>query len=99
MQTASSNKGFYLSIAMLSVLAAIACEPALAAGGLEKVNTFMENILSVLRGVQVVTVTVAIIWIGYKLLFSQAGIRDCFPIIGGALLIGGGAELAKFLLE
>jgi type IV secretion system protein VirB2/type IV secretion system protein PtlA len=84
----------FLLVALCVALAA----PVMAQGGLDKVNTFMDNILSILRGIQVVTVTIAIMYIGYQVIFKAAGIRDCFPVLIGALLIGGAAELAIFLL-
>lgn len=73
-------------------------EPALAAGGLEKVNSFMENILDVLRGISIVVVTIAIMWAGYKYLFRRAEIAECAKILGGGLLIGGASELTQYLL-
>lgn len=90
-----------------SFLAAVVCitllavEPAFAqigGGGLTKVNTFMDNVLMVLRGVSITVVTIAIIWAGYKFLFKHADLGEVGKILGGGLLIGGAAELAGFLL-
>jgi type IV secretory pathway VirB2 component (pilin) len=86
------------------VLAAVGClmllgvEPAFAQGGLSKVNTFVENVLTVLRGVSISIVTIAIIWAGYKFLFKHADLGEAGKILGGGLLIGGAAELAGYLL-
>jgi type IV secretion system protein VirB2/type IV secretion system protein PtlA len=91
--------------ALIGSVLALAClfalEPAFAqaaSGGLDKVNTFMESILAILRGVSIITVTLAIMWAGYKFLFQHAGLRDLMPIIGGGLLIGGASEVAIYLL-
>lgn len=75
-------------------------DPAFAqAGGLDKVNTFMDNVLNILRGVSITTVTIAIMWAGYKFLFKHADMAEVGKILAGGLLIGGAAELAIFLLS
>lgn len=79
-------------------LALLVIEPAFAQGGLDKVNTFMDNVLGVLRGASIAVVTVAIMWAGYMFLFKKADITDCGKILAGGLLIGGAAELASYLL-
>jgi type IV secretory pathway VirB2 component (pilin) len=67
-------------------------------GGLDKVNSFLEKILTVLHGISITIVTIAIIWSGYKFLFKNADIRACATILGGGLLIGGATEIAGYLL-
>jgi type IV secretion system protein VirB2/type IV secretion system protein PtlA len=89
---------FWLFEFLLFALCVALAAPVMAQGGLDTVNTFMSNVLNILRGIQVVTVTIAIIYIAYQIIFKAAGIRDCFPILIGALLIGGASELAVFLL-
>lgn len=64
---------------ILVLLAGVLCslvDPAWAqaVGGLERVNTFVESILAVLRGVSVGVATIAIIWAGYKF-FALIGFR------------------------
>lgn len=91
------NRGL---LVLLTFAAVFAAEPALAqVGGLDKVNTFMDNVLAVLRGVSITTVTIAIIWAGYKFLFKHADIAEVGKILAGGLLIGGAAELANYLLS
>lgn len=86
-------------LALLAFAVLFAAEPAFAqTGGLDKVNTFMDNVLSILRGVSITVVTIAIMWAGYKFLFKHADIAECAKILAGGLLIGGAAELARFLL-
>ena len=86
---------FLTAVAML-----IAAEPALAqaAGGLDKVNTFVDNVLLVLRGISIGVVTIAIMWAGYQFLFKRADFTEIGKILGGGLLIGGASELARYLL-
>lgn len=95
----NNETGKALSImAVFLGLALLAAEPAFAQGGLDKVNTFVENVLVVLRGISIGVVTVAIMWAGYKFLFKQADMAECGKIMAGGLLIGGAAELAAYLL-
>lgn len=68
------------------------------AQGLDKVNTFMDSVLSVLNGVSLAVVTIAIMWAGYKLLFKHADVTEVGKILGGGLLIGGAAQLAAYIL-
>jgi SNF family Na+-dependent transporter len=70
-----------------------------APGGINKVNTFVNNILVVLRSVSIGVVTIAIMWAGYKFLFKHSDLGECLKILGGGLLIGGAAELANYLLS
>jgi type IV secretion system protein VirB2/type IV secretion system protein PtlA len=88
---------FYISI-MGCLLALVVTEPALAAGGLGKVNSFMDDIVGVLHGISIAVVTIAVMWAGYKYLFKHSDITECAKILGGGLLIGGAGEIAAFLV-
>ena len=101
MQTNVNNNNTGKALSVMAVflgLALLAAEPAFAQGGLDKVNTFVENVLVVLRGISIGVVTVAIMWAGYKFLFKQADMAEAGKILAGGLLIGGAAELASYLL-
>ena len=91
-------KGALPLLSLLALAVLFATEPAFAQGGLDKVNTFLDNVLTVLRGASIAVVTIAIIWAGYKFLFKHADMMECLKILGGGLLIGGAAEIARFLL-
>ena len=93
-----SNAKTLSIMAVVACLALMAVEPAFAQGGLDKVNTFVENVLVVLRGISIGVVTIAIMWAGYKFLFKHADMAECGKILAGGLLIGGAAELAQYLL-
>lgn len=98
MKSAAYRHVFLLALPALSL--AMLVEPAWAqSGGLDKINTFMDNVLSILRGVSITVVTIAVMWAGYKFLFKHADIAECGKILAGGLLIGGAAEIAHFLLE
>jgi type IV secretion system protein VirB2/type IV secretion system protein PtlA len=85
-------------LGLIALIALMMVEPAFAVGGLSKVNTFVQNVLSVLQGIAIAVVTVAIMWAGYKFLFKHADIAEVGKILGGGLLVGGAAELAAYLL-
>jgi type IV secretion system protein VirB2/type IV secretion system protein PtlA len=89
-------------VLLLVVLAGVLCslDPAWAqtVGGLERVNTFVESVLAVLRGISVGVATIAIIWAGYKFFFQRADLSEVLYILGGGLLVGGAAEIARYLV-
>lgn len=86
------------TLGMFFVLALFVTEPAFAQGGLDKVNTFVENVLMILRGVSIGVVTIAIMWAGYKFMFKHADMAEIGKILGGGLLVGGAAEIARYVL-
>jgi len=89
-----------LLLAITGFAALLLADPVLAqgVGGLAKVNTFMDNVLSVLRGISITVVTIAIMWAGYKFLFKHADMAECAKILAGGLLIGGASELSRWML-
>ncbi|MDD3465174.1 MAG: TrbC/VirB2 family protein [Candidatus Cloacimonetes bacterium] len=91
---------FSTPVMLMLAAMAIMVEPAFAgdSGGLEKVNSFVENVLAILRGISLGVVTGAIMWAGYKYLFKHADLGEVGKILAGGLLIGGAAELAGYLL-
>lgn len=93
---AASRVSTAVAVASVAVLAGT--EPAFAAGGLDKVNTFIDNIMTVLQGVSISVVTIAIMWAGYKFLFKHADFAEVGKILGGGLAIGGASQLAVYLL-
>lgn len=93
--TAMKNTGTICAMMAFAMLVAV--EPAFAQG-VEKIDSFLENVLSILRGASIAVVTIAIMWAGYKYLFKHADLAEVGKILAGGLLIGGAAELARFLL-
>lgn len=97
MSKSVSVQKFGAHFAFALLLSLVFIEPAFAQG-LEKVNTFMNNVVAVLRGASLAVVTIAIMWAGYKYLFKHADIAEVGKILAGGLLIGGAAQLAAYLL-
>lgn len=94
----SSMKNVGSVCAMFAFAMLVAVEPAFAQG-VEKVNSFLDNVLMILRGASIAVVTIAVMWAGYKYLFKHADLAEVGKILAGGLLIGGAAELANFLLS
>lgn len=80
---------FFISVLFVS-------SPAFAE--FKKAQKLMEKIEGGLRGLSLVSVTIAIIWVGYKVLFGGSTLRDCAPILIGAILLASAAEIAKLLM-
>ncbi len=67
--------------------------------GIDRVQSFLEDILSTISGVSVIVVTIAVLWAGYKFLFKSASFQEVGLILLGGLLIGGAAEIASFMVS
>jgi type IV secretion system protein VirB2 len=87
-----------LSFLTVMLFCTMYAEPAMAQAALTKVNTLMESVLSVLRGVSVTAVTIAIIITGYRMAFKGESLADCAPVIVGGVIIGAATEIAQLLL-
>ena len=76
--------------------------PVLAAGGVNtamtKANTIMGAVSSGLVGIGVACVTIALMFVGFKMIFRAGQWADLAPVFWGGLLIGGAAALAGGLL-
>ncbi len=80
-------------------LAAVVSAPAYAAGGSgTSVSSLFDEILSVLQGMSVVVVTIAIIWAGYKVLFKGAALMEVAGPLMGAILVGAAPWIADLLV-
>lgn len=97
----NSNITTFIMFLCMSLALSLLCsvEPVYAAGGgLDKINEFMDNVAGILRGASVITVTVAVMWAGYKFLFMQATVMEIGKIVIAGLLIGGAAEIARYIV-
>lgn len=93
----TQSKTLAISLLVASV-AMLVAEPALAAGGLQKVDGLIESILSEMHVISIGIVTIAIMWAGYRFTFKSAGMNEIIMIVGGAILIGGAGEFANWML-
>lgn len=79
------------------VLLSLMATPAFA-DGFKKADTLLQKVQAGLTGLSIVTVTLAVLWVGYKVLFGGSTLRECAPIIIGAILIASASEVAKLLV-
>ena len=54
---------------------------ALAAGGIDKVNDFMQNLSTALYGIGAVVLTIAFMWAGFKVMFQGQTLREVAPVL------------------
>lgn len=81
------------------VVAAAAMSAALPAyAQISKVNTVMTNVQGVLTGVAVTAFTIALMWAGFKMAFQHAKWSEISNIVIGAIITGGAAGIASWLI-
>ncbi|ELV7517166.1 TrbC/VirB2 family protein [Photobacterium damselae] len=92
----------HLSMCFMCLLAAFMIavpDVAFASGGAEaKVMAFFSRIENIFRTISISVITVALMWAGYKVGWTEAGIRDVSKPVMAAFIIGCAAEFARFLL-
>jgi len=81
-----------------AVAALAMASPCAMASGFVKANSLMSKISNGLHGLAAITITVAVAWVGYKVLWNGQSLRDCGNIIIGAILIISGAEFAQLFI-
>ncbi|RMN63264.1 TrbC/VirB2 family protein [Pseudomonas syringae] len=75
----------------------VASVPAMA-DGFTKASTLLDKVSAGLLGLSLVTVTIAVLWVGYKVLFVGNTLRECAPIIIGAIIIASASEVARMMV-
>lgn len=61
----------------------------------EKAQTLLNKVAIGLRGLTFVTVTIAVMWVGYKMLFKGSTFADCALVIGAATFIACASEIGR----
>lgn len=71
--------------------------PLLAAdSGFNKTNETLSNTSTGLLGLAAVTITLATMWVGYKVLFDGKSLHDMRNVIIGAILIVGASGFGAY---
>ena len=71
--------------------------PGLAAdSGFNKANETLSNTSTGLLGLAAVTITLATMWVGYKVLFDGKSLHDMRNVIIGAILIVGASGFGAY---
>lgn len=87
-------------LASRGAAAALASSSTLAlAQGFQKINTTVSNVNAILVTISIAVVTMAIIWAGFKMIFSGARLADVANVLIGGTLVGGAAAFAAFIVS
>ena len=80
-----------------AVVSVLLSAPVLAANsGFNKANETLSNTSTGLLGLAAVTITLATMWVGYKVLFDGKSLHDMRNIIIGAILIVGASGVGAY---
>lgn len=77
-------------------LALISYQLLAAESGFNKANTTLNNTSSGLLGLAAVSITLATMWVGYKVLFDGKSLQDMRNVIIGAILIVGASGFGAY---
>ena len=81
----------------LILFALFITESTMAAdGGFTKANDTLSNTAVGLFGLASATITLATMWVGYKVLFDGKSLQDMRNVIIGAILIGGASGFGAY---
>ena len=69
-----------------------------AAGGIDKVNTFMENLSTALYALGAVLLTIAFMWGGSKIMLQGQTLREVAPIFIGGVIFGSASAIAGYII-
>lgn len=72
--------------------------PMALAQGFTRINTTVMNVNAILVTISIAVVTMAIIWAGFKMIFSGARLADVANVLIGGTLVGGAAAFAAFIV-
>lgn len=87
------NKAYHcLTIAALSFTGS----PAFAQ--LERITSQANTISTFLTGLAIVVVTIAFLYVGFKVLFRGQALADLWHVLVGGLIVGGAAGFASFAM-
>ena len=83
----------------VAALFALALFAMPASAQITKVNTVMTNVQSMLIGISIIVVTIALLWVGYKMVFQHAKWSEVSNVIIGAIIVGGAPGIAAWLVN
>lgn len=69
------------------------------AGGIDKVNSFLENLSTALYGIGAVVLTIAFMWAGFKIMFQGQTLREVAPVLIGGVLVGAASAIAGYIIS
>ncbi len=88
-----------VTVASLLVTIGVLLVASPAYAQISKLNSVASSIQTALVSVGVSLFTIALLWVGYKMAFDGARWADVANIVYGAILAGGAAGIASFLMS
>lgn len=67
--------------------------------GVEKVNTFMDNVYIALYALALITATCALMYVGYMIMFKGKAFDEFKNVVIGAILLASAAEIAAYFFS
>lgn len=80
----------------LTIGMALASSPAFAQ--LDRGTTMLNSVSTWLLSIGVVVLTIALMFVGFRMMFQAAQWKDVAPVFWGGVLIGGAAGIAGMLI-
>ncbi|ECB9749684.1 TrbC/VirB2 family protein [Campylobacter jejuni] len=71
---------------------------AFAAGGIDKVNTFMQNLSIALYALGGVLLTIALMWGASKIMYQGQTLREVAPVFIGGVIFGSASAIAGYII-
>ncbi|NDJ28077.1 conjugal transfer protein TraC [Campylobacter sp. MIT 12-8780] len=92
------NKKFFK---ILFLVGSIMLLPSLsfAAGGIDKVNTFLQNISTALYAIGAIVLTIAFMWAGFKIMFQGQTLQQVAPTFIGGVIVGCASAIAGYIIS
>lgn len=90
-------KGFTMKTKLLSLI--LLSTTLFAAGGIDKVNSFLENLSVALYAIGAIVLTIAFMWAGFKIMFQGQTLREVAPVFIGGVLVGSASAIAGYIIS
>ena len=70
-----------------------------AAGGIDRVNSFLTNLSVALYAIGAIVFTIALIWAGFKVMFQQQTLVQVAPTFIGGILVASASAIAGYMIN
>ena len=69
-----------------------------AAGGIDKVNTFMQNLSIAFYALGGVLLTIALMWCASRIMYQGQTLREVAPVFIGGVIFGSASAIAGYII-
>lgn len=67
--------------------------------GIDRVNSFLNNLAIALYAVGVIVFTIALIWAGFKVMYQQQTLVQVAPTFIGGILVASASAIAGYVIN